>query len=129
MPRMALPDVGHVYIVHTTLTKPNPKDKIVVCIRTDDLPLFVWFNTRPQSHGVGQLRCSANDHPALAHECYLDLSRVTTFQPIEIEAAQARGALSADLIRAARDMVADGIETLSPRHAELIVANFSALLD
>jgi hypothetical protein len=77
---------GHVYVVFTTLTKP-PKDKIVLCI-CDEKNLFVWFNTKAQRHGAGQLKCAAGDHTALTRDCYLDLSRVTTFQPHEIANAK-----------------------------------------
>jgi hypothetical protein len=67
--------VGRVWprlVVFTTLTKPQPKRKIGLCICEED-KLFVWFNTAPQRHGEGQLKCAHGDHPALTHDCCLDL--------------------------------------------------------
>jgi hypothetical protein len=87
---MASVECGHVCVVFTTLTRPQPKEKIVLCICEQD-NLFVWFNTDAQQHGAGQLKCVRDDHPALTHDCYLDLSRVTTFLPREISNAKPRG--------------------------------------
>jgi hypothetical protein len=117
---MALVEVGNVYVIRTTLTKPRPKDKIVVCICSES-NLFVWFNSLPKSHGEGQLACTAKGHPqALNKDCYLDLSRVTTFLPHELEAARDRGALSAECRGRICAAVTGGIRTLAPRHAALI---------
>ena len=55
---MASVECGHVYVVLTTLTKPEPKEKIVLCI-CEKSNLFVWFNTEAQRHGAGQLKCAA----------------------------------------------------------------------
>jgi hypothetical protein len=121
---MASVEVGRVYVVFTTLTKPNPKEKIVVCICDKD-NLFVWFNTGAQRHGVGQLKCTRADHSALTHDCYLDLSRVTTFRPEEILKAQPRDPISKALKKRICTMVEAGITTLAPRFAKLISDNFS----
>lgn len=129
MPPTVLPDIGHVYVVHTTLTRPHPKDKIVVCVSGDHLPLFFWFNTAAQLHGIGQLVCGEADHAALTHDCFLDLSRVTTFSGPELATAQSRGPLSRDMLVRIRETLAAGVSTLTPRHVSLILENLDALLD
>lgn len=118
---MASLEIGHVYVVKTTLTKP-PKEKIVICICNVD-NLFFWFNTKSQHHGIGQLPCCADDHSALSHDCFLDISRVTTFLPAEIEAAQDRGALSAEFKQKVQTLLSDGIATLAPKFLDLAKRN------
>jgi hypothetical protein len=116
---------GHVYVVFTTLTKPEPKEKIVLCV-CEVNNLFVWFNTEAQRHGCGQLKCTLGDHPAaLTRDCYLDLSRVTTFRPTEIANAKPRGPISDDLKKKVCSVVEAGIPTLLPLYAKLILKNFS----
>ena len=41
--------------------------------------MFLWINTKPRQHDIGQLAFTAGDHAGLAHDCCLDCSRVTTF--------------------------------------------------
>ena len=55
-------NVGRVYVVRTTLSRP-PKDKLTICICSSE-DLFFWINTDPRSHGVGQLQLAATDLPA-----------------------------------------------------------------
>jgi hypothetical protein len=69
------------------------KKKIGLCICEED-KLFVWFNTAPQRHGEGQLKCAHGDHPALTHDCCLDLWRATTFLPHEVANGKPRGPIS-----------------------------------
>lgn len=118
--------VGHVYVVHTTLARPA-KDKITLCICAAE-NLFFWINTNPPTHGIGQFRLSATDHAALSRDCFLDCSRVTTFPQRELDAAQHRGGISADL---ARRVVAflrnDPPKTLPRRFVTLAIENLSTL--
>lgn len=102
------------------MTKPLPKNKIVVCVEASK-PLFVWFNSNAALHGQGQLACSPADHPALSHHCFLDLSRVTTFLPNEVQAAQPRALLSPQLMARICDMVRAGIDVLPERYAKAIL--------
>jgi hypothetical protein len=120
---MASVECGHVYVVFTTLTKP-PKEKIVLCI-CEERNLFVWFNTELQRHGVGQLKCASGDHRALTHDCYLDLSRVTTFSAAQIADAKPRGPISDEIKKKVCDMVEAGIPTLIPLFAKTILKNFA----
>jgi len=118
--------LGHVYVVPTTLTKP-PKDKLTICVCVDQ-SLFVWFNTKPRSHGHGQLPIAATEHPALTHDCYLDCSRVTSFPPRELAAAQQRDRISAALAaRIIAYLEANPPKTLPGRHRQLIIDNLQAL--
>jgi hypothetical protein len=118
--------VGHVYVIYTTLARP-PKDKITLCICAAE-NLFFWINTNPQRHGVGQLHLVAADHGALSHDCFLDCSRVTTFAQHELDAAQHRGTISADLARRVVEFLQnDPPKTLPPRFVNLAIANLSAL--
>jgi hypothetical protein len=121
---MALVERGRVYIIFTTLTRPKPKEKIVLCVCENE-ELFVWFNTHAQPHGVGQLQCTRSDHPALTHDCYLDLSRVTTFRAAEIANAQPRAPIPDELKKKICSMVRAGIPTLAPRYTKLILENFA----
>lgn len=120
-------NVGHVYVVFTTLARP-PKDKITLCICAAD-NLFFWINTEPQRHGVGQLPLAATDHSALSRDCHLDCSRVTTFLPPELDAAQARGTISVKLAERIVDFLAtDPPKTLSPKHVRLAIDSLSTLI-
>lgn len=120
---------GHVYVVHTALTRPLPKDKITRCVCAAD-DLFFWINTAPRSHGIGQLDLSPSDHPrALTRPCFLDCSRVTTFPAHELRAAQARGAISPALAARIVRLLTDAPpKTLAPRHVRAAIAGLSTLL-
>lgn len=115
-------NVGHVYVIHTTLTRP-PKEKIAICI-CDKRNLFFWVNTNQRAHGIGQLPLVASDHHALSHDCFLDCSRVTTFSEHELGDAKHRGPVSEDL---ARRIVAflqkEPPRTLPQGHVTLALAN------
>lgn len=86
---------GHIYIIHASIARP-PKDKIVLCICAQR-NLFFWINTNPRTHGVGQFALSEQDHRSLSRDCFLDLSRMTTFLPVDLDAAQPRGPISQQL--------------------------------
>jgi hypothetical protein len=119
-------NVGRVYVVRTTLSRP-PKDKLTICICSNE-HLFFWIITEPRSHGVGQLSLLATDHPAFSHDCYLDCSRVTTFLPLELNAAQSRDPISADLAAKIVKFLTDSPpKTLAPRHLKLAVDNLADL--
>jgi hypothetical protein len=122
---MASCEVGHVYVVYTVLTKP-PKNKITICVCAAE-NLFLWINTKPRPHDVGQFALTGTDHAALTHDCYLDCSRVTTFGA-ELTSALHRGPISKAL--AAR--IVEFIEkkppkTLPGRYLNLIISNLSKL--
>ncbi len=117
---------GRVYVVQTTLTNP-PKDKLCICV-CDQTNLFVWINTDARKHGVGQFPLSASDHSALSHDCHLDLSRLTTFQPEELATARQRDPISADLAkRIARYIETNPPKTLTKKHVDLILAATTAV--
>jgi hypothetical protein len=85
-------------------------------------------HTKPNAHGIGQLACTAGDHQALAHQCYLDLSRPTTFLPLELQNAQDRGIVSHQFATRIVGALNAGVKTLVPRHATLAVKNLSTLI-
>ena len=119
-------NVGHLYVVNTTLTRP-PKDKLVICVCPAS-KLFIWINTLPRQHGVAQLQLAAVDHGALTHECYLDCSRVTTFLKHELDAALDRGRISPALAqRIVAFVQAENPKTLTPAQLSLIGTNLGAL--
>ncbi|MGH6803065.1 MAG: hypothetical protein ACREC3_06830 [Methyloceanibacter sp.] len=72
---------------------------------------------------IAQLPCTATDHKALWRDCYLDLSRVTTFLPRELEAAQDQGPISNALRARVCTMAFEGISTLPSRYVDLILLN------
>jgi hypothetical protein len=118
-------NVGHIYVVNTTLARPT-KDKLTVCICGSD-GLFFWINTDARQHGVGQLALHSTDHAALRHDCFLDCSRATTFLPNELRSAQPRGPISADLsARVVKYLTDTPPKTLTPRYLKLAIENLSA---
>jgi hypothetical protein len=122
---MACCEVGHVYVVYTVLTKP-PKDKITVCVCAAE-SLFLWINTKPRPHDIGQFALTAKDHAALTHDCYLDCSRVTTFGT-ELASALHRGQISRTLaIRIVEFLKKTPPKTMPGRHLALIITNLSKL--
>jgi hypothetical protein len=120
-------NVGHVYVVNTTLARPT-KDKITICICAAD-NLFFWVNTNARAHGVGQFFLQAVDHDALTHACYLDCSRATTFLPNELRNAKHRGAVSSELAaRIVQYLKETPPRTLTPRYLKLAIANLKMLI-
>jgi hypothetical protein len=119
-------NVGHLYVVHTTLTNP-PKDKLVICV-CDAVPLFLWINTHPRHHGIGQMPLISTDHAALAHNCHLDCSRLTSFRPAEIGGALDRGIISQALAAQIVQFVTENPpKTLIRPHLDKVVSNLGAL--
>lgn len=117
---------GDVCVVYTALARP-PKDKITVCICATE-KLFFWINTKPQHHGIGQVALAAADHVAFTHDCFLDCSRVTTFQPHELGNAQNRGAISAALAqRIVEHLETNPPKTLPQRLLKLAIDNLAPL--
>lgn len=122
---MASCEVGHVYVVRTVLTKP-PKNKITICVCAAE-NLFLWINTKPRQHGVGQFALTARDHAALTRDCYLDCSRVTTFAA-ELASAVHRGPISKVLAaRIVEFLKKTPPKTLPGKHLNLIITNLSKL--
>jgi hypothetical protein len=118
--------VGQLCVVRTTLSRP-PKDKLTICICANE-NLFFWINTQPRAHGEGQLALAASDHHALSHDCYLDCSRVTTFPPLELKAAEMRDIISAELAgRVVQFLEQTPPKTLAPRYRKLAIDNLSIL--
>jgi hypothetical protein len=122
---MASCEVGHVYVVRTVITKP-PKHKITICVCAAE-NLFLWINTKPRQHDVGQFALTARDHAALTHDCYLDCSRVTTFAA-ELASALHRGQISKGLAaRVVEFLKKKPPKTLPGKHLNLIITNLSKL--
>lgn len=119
-------NVGSVYIVNTALARPA-KDKITLCVCAAD-NLFFWINTRARPHGVGQFPLAAADHVALAHACFLDCSRLTTFPGHELGAAQGRGSITPLLARRIVEFLeANPPKTLPSAHLNLVLVNLRTL--
>jgi hypothetical protein len=87
--------IGRVYIIHCTWIVP-PHDKICLCV-CDQRNWFFWFNSSCAFHNIGQLAVGANCHPAIAHDCFLDLSGVKSVSPQEARTARDRGPIDAAL--------------------------------
>ena len=123
---MAFCEVGHVYIAYAVIAKP-PKDKITICVCAAE-NLFLWINTKPRQHAVGQLALGARDHSALTHDCYLDCSRVMTFAGAELASAHHRGPISKALAaRIVEFLEKTRPKTLPGKHLKLIITNLSKL--
>lgn len=115
--------VGHVYVLHTALARPKAKDKIALCICASS-NLFFWINTKARPDGIGQFPLQPSDHPALTHNCFLDLTRLTTFPPWELSEAQERPCISKALAaRLVAHLRASPPKTLPQQHIDLAIAN------
>jgi len=87
---------GEVYIIYGSwLTDPH--DKISLCIE-HNFHWFFWFNSSQPISGVG-VPAYAGEHSAITHNCFLDIGKVLTFPPSDLQTARARGPL-ADPLRA-----------------------------
>jgi len=93
--------IGNIYVIYCSWINP-PHDKICLCI-CDARRWFFWFNTKPSFHNIGQFKIQANAHPAISHECFLDLSSIKTASAAEITNSVDRGPISPflrDIIKA-----------------------------
>ncbi|HEY7548902.1 MAG TPA: hypothetical protein VH913_05210 [Hyphomicrobiaceae bacterium] len=106
---------GHIYVVWCSYARPQPKEKLYVCF-CDQRSLFFFINTKAALLAEAQVALAAADHPALTHDCFLDLSQAVTFPPQHLAAAQDRGPISADLTRRVRTALEAGIKTLPKQH-------------
>ena len=125
---------GNVYVVRTTLArapkhKPEQasKDKIVLCISAND-KFFFWFNTSQAHHGIGQLPVQPTQAPGLVHDCFLDLSRLTTFPPAELANAKDCGTASRELLIKVISTLNEGIRTLTQRQINSAVSSLFACI-
>ena len=125
---------GNVYVIRTTLARApkhtpeqTSKDKIVLCVCAGD-KLFFWFNTNQAHHGVGQLSVKREHAPGLTYDCFLDLSRLTTFPPAELANAKDRGPASRELIENAVSALSGGVRTLTGRQISLAISSLSACI-
>jgi hypothetical protein len=85
--------------------------------------LFLWINTKPAPHNVGQFALTATDHGALTHDCFLDCSRVTTFAE-ELGSARHRGPISEALAARIVELLTEKPpKTLPGKHLKLIIAS------
>lgn len=109
-------EVGRVYVVPTrTLANHN---KIVICCIEPDR--FIWINTQPnRRRPEAQVQIAENEHTALTHDSYIDLSRITTFPPHELDAAEARDMISPAVAQRIIAGLAD-VVTLTPGQIQSI---------
>lgn len=120
-------NLGHLYVVHTVLSKP-PKDKLAICV-CGASDLFLWVNTNARQHGIAQMPLGTADHGALTHDCFLDCSRITTFRPNELANAIDRGIISAPLAaRIAAFVAGNPPKTLTQGQAAMIAANLGTVV-
>jgi hypothetical protein len=107
-------NVGDVFRVHTTLTKPQPKTKIVIYVgKHAGVDLFVWFNTDPREKRPAQMSVTAQEAPGITHNCFLDCSRVTTFPARELSGAERQGCASAEFRKRVAQTVEEQATTLT----------------
>ncbi len=115
---------GHIYVIDTALARP-PKEKITLCICAAD-NLFFWINTKPPRQADGAFPLAGDDHHYLTHNCYLDLSRVTTFPQSELDSAKHIGPISDDLAcRVVKFLLETPPKTLAGRYIKIAIANLS----
>jgi hypothetical protein len=122
---MASCKLGHVYIVHTVLSKPA-KDKFAICVCVAE-GYFVWINTKAAPHGRDQLPIQAGSHELVTHDSHVDLSKIFRHPDREIEEAKEFACISPELCDAILKRVDAGLDVLPPRHAEIIRDNLSSL--
>ena len=113
---------GNIYVYHCNWIKP-PHDKIALCVHDNPEWVF-WFNSKPKSHGQGQLTVDTVDHPtAIRYSSYLDLSGVKAVSPNEVAVAQNRGPISAPFKAKIMAALALPIKTLPPTHLSVALNN------
>jgi len=88
---------GNVY-VYFCKWLPTPHDKIALCV-SEKASWFFWFNSVASTHGHGQLRIAAKEHPACPRTCFLDMSGIQRAPAEALQDAKDRGAIS-DPLRA-----------------------------
>lgn len=116
-------EVGRVYIVPTRTLANH--DKIVICCIEPDR--FIWINSQPnRRRPEAQVSIAAHEHGALTHDSYIDLSRITTFPPWELEDAEPRDMISANV---ARRIIAGltSVVTLTQGQIQQITESFSKI--
>lgn len=117
---------GHVYVYPCSWIK-NPHDKISLCVCNEN-NWFFWFNSTPAFHNHGQLLIQVGDHPAIAKQCYLDLSGIRGASPNELANAKHRGPINQPLLGRILTALEQKIIPLRETHRELALKNLSTLL-
>ena len=95
----------------------------------------IWPHRRIQGqwpgrryHGVGQLPVQPTQAPGLTHDCFLDLSRLTTFPPAELANAKDCGTASRELLIKVISTLNEGIRTLTQRQINSAVSSLFACI-
>jgi hypothetical protein len=112
--------LGYVYVIYCSWIDP-PHDKISLCI-DDKNNWFFWFNSLPKTHGIGQVDAPNGCHGAIVKDCFLDISGVKTFSPIDLTTARDRGPLIEPFKTTARDALIAGVKLLPQVHRDLALA-------
>jgi hypothetical protein len=88
-------NVGDIFHVHTVLTKPKPKPKIVMFVGNyNNNDLFIWFNTQARKGRPAQVLVAAKSQPGITRNCYLDCSQAKTHSASELQKAGSAGRAS-----------------------------------
>lgn len=123
--------IGKVYRVFTNLTKPSPKEKIILRV-SDTECLYIWFNSKPQldineNIKIGQIPVVANAHEALSHDSYLDASRLIYHEQSEV--VREYSIISSHLATHIVSYLSETPpKTLTPQQIKMIVTNLSTLI-
>ena len=118
---------GDVFLIYCRLINP-PKDKFVVCV----CPQRRWFffiNSEPWKPPETQIRLTTNDLDFLAHESWLDTSRISCMTEVELnEALGEPGRSKGTLGESVRAKLVNAIEnsmTLPKGQIDILLANLN----
>lgn len=116
-------EIGNVYVIFTTLTRDQPKDKYALCVLVGP-ERFVWINSKASQDGLGQVPLAAGEHALVTHASFIDLGRLIAHRDWELEGAVDRGPLSdAVLARILADLEGSGKSKLTVRTRAALAAS------
>ena len=113
--------VGGVILVNCTLIKP-PKPKFAICVSPNQ-KLFFFINSKPRRLADAQVKVQEFELACLAHDSYVDTSKMVTFSVNELASAQDRDLISNTVKLRIKNCVRNHSH-LPGRQIELLEANF-----
>lgn len=116
---------GHWYLAYCTLTKPNPKEKFIICLTDSDYYRIFYINTnlRKFAEPLSQIPVTQDDLPHLTHKSYIDTSQELVCNDLTCVIVRNFGRLSDSIVNKIRVQVKES-ETMPPRCIQKILAEF-----
>lgn len=116
-------EAGHIYWITFHYIEP-PHEKISLCV-CPERPFFFWINTRPKSHGIGQLALTPHQCDQLSHDSFLDLSGFKTGTELDFGTARYGAPMSDGMRAEVLHALSQPIRLLPDSHRNLALGNLS----